>query len=126
MQKIEKRFYSLMNKNGVIGVKEQDGYQIEYAGITLYVYEEFYKSEIYFIDPNTGLAIYTMDDVGIDDIEYYPDDPIAKYLARLEEAQQKKEYSLQKKVFRKYKEARLFDEKCQSTIQDVRRKDLKE
>lgn len=122
MQKIEKSFYSLINRNGVIGVKEQDGYQIEYAGITLYVYEEYYKSKTYFIDPDTGLAIYAVDDVDIDDIEYYPDDPIAKALAMLEKAKQKKEYSLQKKVFRKYKEARLFDEKCKSVIEDIQRK----
>lgn len=123
MQKIEKSFYSLINKNGVIGVKEQDGYQIKYAGITLYVYEEFYKAKTHFIDPDTGLALYTVDDVDIDDIEYYPDDPIAKALAMLEKAKQKKEYSYRVKIFRKYKGARLFDEKCKSVIEDTQRKE---
>lgn len=119
MEKTRKKFYSLINKDGVIGVKEQDGYQIEYAGITLYVYEEFYKSKIYFIDSDTGLAIYTVDDVDMDDIEYYPDDPIANALATLEKVKQKKEYSYRVEIFRKYKEARLFDEKCRSEIKGI-------
>lgn len=119
----KQNFYSLINTNGVIGVKKQDGYQVKLDDITINIYEEFYKSQIYFIDPDTGLSLQRVKSVnGIEDIEHDLECFIEKSREILEKIKKTKEYSLQKKVFRKYKEARLFNEKYKVTIQDIERK----
>lgn len=117
MQK--KEFYTLLQKNGVIGVKKQDGYQIETDGNVIYIYEEYYKRRVYFIDPDTGLAIHIANNYSLNDIERDLDRHVIIYLETLKEAKQVKGYSLRVKAFKKYKEARLFDEKCSSEIRGI-------
>lgn len=119
----EQNFYSLISDNGVIGVKKQNGYQIKSDDITINIYEKFYTSEIYFIDPDTGLALHSVKSAGgIEDIEYNLENFFAKSKEMLKEAKKSKEYSLRKKIFRAYKKARLFDDKCKAAIQDIHRK----
>lgn len=53
-----KIFYTMMIENGVVGVKEQDGYEIEIDGEKYNAYTNHY-STAYIIDEQTGIAVLT-------------------------------------------------------------------
>lgn len=110
MNKIE--FFTLYKKDGVIGVKRQSGHEMKINGITIYFYELYYQSKIYFIDPETGIAVHQIDEIHtIDDIECSVNKNALVAVEKLKEAREKEAYSTSVKIFKKYLEARLFHER---------------
>lgn len=104
-------FYSLINENGVIGVKEQRGYKIQTHDVTVYAYEDMRKSKIYFIDPATGLSLYCQENVGVENIgDGTMENIITVCREKLASAKKTKEYRFRVKTFKGYKKARLFYE----------------
>ena len=55
---MRKVFYSVICKDKIVGVRENDGFEIEIDGEKLNAYRNEYKDGVYIIDPQTGLAIY--------------------------------------------------------------------
>lgn len=51
-----KVFYSTVSRIEVVGVVEQDGFEIEIDGEIFNAYANEYKDRAYIIDPQTGLA----------------------------------------------------------------------
>lgn len=116
-----KVFYTLIKKEGIVGAKEQDGFEIEIDGEKFNAYRNKGKDRAYIIDPQTGLAIYIYD-YDYNEVELPSENEMIKN-ARIEllkdkerlkkwrENKSKESYKLTVQMFAAYKQAEELREK---------------
>lgn len=123
-----KMFYTLMRKSGIVGVKEQEGYELEIAGRKFFGYIDT-DQQIHIIDPRNGLSIAyddTAEEIIIDEVQTIKE--AAKkaidngIIDRLKIFERKRSYKLTMKAFRTYVKAELLMEKQQQAADAEYRK----
>ena len=117
-----KTFYSLMHKDGITGVKKQNGYKMKVGDIKIYLYQTE-SGTVHFIDPSCGMSIYSvLTPSDISNIETGEGAIKNRILEELSAAKEREEYHLQYKIFKKYKKARIMDEKYSRVIKEIQKK----
>lgn len=59
--KKRKVFHSIIRKDGIVGLREQDGFEVEVDGEKFNAYRNTESDRAYIIDPKTGLALLIHD-----------------------------------------------------------------
>ena len=95
-----KIFYSVIQADGITGIRKQDGYELQIDGETFNAYHSMRDDRIYILDPKNGIAlqIYDVDEnedellLEIDliekakesDVPVHRDDKLADTLSKLD------------------------------------------
>lgn len=119
-----KIFYSVIQADGIIGIKKQDGYEIQIDRETLNAYHSMKDSRVYIIDPKNGIALQIYD-VDESEDELFEIELIEKAkekllqsetLSRWKEKRENESYRLLEKMFKAYKRAESLREKQKETV----------
>lgn len=121
-----KIFYSVVCKEEVVGVAEQDGFEIEIDGEIFNAYGNKDKDRAYIIDPQTGFAVYIYD-YQWDEMETPSEietikqarEKLAEDKERLEKwrkQKNKESYKLTVEMFAAYKHAEELREKQKDAV----------
>ncbi len=114
-----KIFYSVIRADGITGIKEQNGYELQIDGETFNAYHSMRDSRVYIIDPKNGLALQIYDvDESEDELSEIKLIEKAKEkllqsetLSRWKEKRDNESYRLLGKMFKAYKKAESLREK---------------
>lgn len=100
-----KVFYSIIQKDGIVGIREQDGYELKIDGEKFNAYKNRTDDRVYILDPRNGIAL----------INDYPDwnEDIPTDIELIDKA---KEKLIKSGILKKWKENRE-KESYQLTIQ---------
>ena len=55
-------FYSVVQENNIVGLRKQDGYEIEVDGIKFNAYKSMIDGRVYILDPKNGIAVFIYSD----------------------------------------------------------------
>lgn len=114
-----KIFYSVIQKDEIVGVRKQDGYELQIDGETFNAYHSMRDGRVYIIDPENGIAlqIYDVDEnedelSEIELIERAKEKLLqSETLSRWKEKRDNESYRLLGKMFKEYKRAESLREK---------------
>lgn len=114
-----KIFYSVIQADGITGIKKQDGYELQIDGETFNAYHSMRDGRVYIIDPENGIAlqIYDVDEnedelSEIELIERAKEKLLqSETLSRWKEKRDNESYRLLGKMFKAYKRAESLREK---------------
>ena len=114
-----KIFYSVIQKDEIVGVRKQDGYELQIDGETFNAYHSMRDGRVYIIDPKNGVAlqIYDVDEnedelSEIELIERAKEKLLqSETLSRWKEKRDNESYRLLRKMFKAYKRAESLREK---------------
>lgn len=115
-----KVFYSIIQKDGITGIRKQDGYELEIDGEKFNAYKSRIDDRVYILDPRNGIAltIYDYQDWNEDiptDLELVDKakEKLIKsgILKKWKENRKKESYKLTIKMFKAYKKAESLREK---------------
>lgn len=114
-----KVFYSVIQKDGIVGVRKQDGYELQIDGETFNAYHSMRDGRVYIIDPKNGVALQIYDvDENEDELSEIELIERAKKkllqsetLSRWKEKRDNESYRLLGKMFKAYKRAESLREK---------------
>lgn len=119
-----KMFYSVVQKNDIVGLRKQDGYEIVVDGIEFNAYKSMIDGRVYIIDPKNGSGIFSYRDDTIDIlptcelVEKAKDEFIKRgAFERWKEKCNKKSYKLANKTFNAYKKAESLREQQRELAQ---------
>ena len=56
-----KIFYSVIQADGITGIRKQDGYELQIDGETFNAYHSMRDDRIYILDPKNGIALQIYD-----------------------------------------------------------------
>ena len=130
-----KIFYSVIQVDGIVCSRKQDGYELQIDGEKFNAYQSKREGRVYILDPKNGLALKIYD-VGenedelseIELIERAKDKLIQSgALSKWKEKRGNESYRLKIEMFKAYKKAELLREKLRETerreIEDRRQQD---
>lgn len=126
-----KIFYSVIQADGITGIKKQDGYEFKIDGETFNAYHSMRDDRIYILDPKNGIAlqIYDVDEnedellLEIDLIEKAKEKLLqSETLSRWKEKRDNESYRLLERMFKAYKRAESLREKQKELVYCERRK----
>lgn len=114
-----KVFYSVIQKDEIVGVRKQDGYELQIDGETFNAYHSMRDGRVYIIDTKNGTAlqIYDVDEnedelSEIELIERAKEKLLqSETLIRWKEKRDNESYRLLGKMFKAYKRAESLREK---------------
>lgn len=114
-----KVFYSVIQKDEIVGVRKQDGYELQIDGETFNAYHSMRDGRVYIIDPKNGAALQIYDaDENEDELSEIELIERAKEkllqsetLSRWKEKRDNKSYRLLERMFKAYKRAESLREK---------------
>ncbi len=114
-----KIFYSVIRADGITGIKEQNGYELQIDGETFNAYHSMRDSRVYIIDPKNGVALQIYDvDESEDELSEIKLIEKAKEkllqsqtLSGWKEKRDNKSYRLLGRMFKTYKRAESLREK---------------
>lgn len=114
-----KIFYSVIQADGVTGIKKQDGYELQIDGEKFNAYHSMRDSRVYIIDPKNGVALQICDvDESEDELSEIELIEKAKEkllqsetLSRWKEKRDNESYRLLERMFKAYKRAESLREK---------------
>ena len=114
-----KIFYSVIQKDEIVGVRKQDGYELQIDGETFNAYHSMRDGRVYIIDPKNGVALHIYDvDENEDELSEIELIERAKEkllqsetLSRWKEKRDNESYRLLRKMFKAYKRAESLREK---------------
>ncbi len=114
-----KVFYSVIQKDEIVGVRKQDGYELQIDGETFNAYHSMRDGRVYIIDTKNGTAlqIYDVDEnedelSEIELIERAKEKLLqSETLSRWKEKRDNESYRLLGKMFKAYKRAESLREK---------------
>lgn len=86
-----KMFYSVVQENNVVGLRQRDGYEIEVDGIKFNAYKSMIDGRVYILDPKNGIAVFIYDDDTDDLLQH-------------EIVEKAKDEFVKRRVFEKWKE----------------------
>ena len=125
MKKVRKTFYTVVCERGVVGIVEQDGFEVEIDGEKFNAYRDRHRDSAYIIDPQTGLALQTYEydceydlPTEIEMIERAGEKLIEKKerLKKWREQKGKESYKLTVQMFKAYKKAEGLREKQKEAV----------
>lgn len=118
-----KMFYSVVQENNIVGLRKQDGYEIEVDGIKFNAYKSMIDGRVYILDPKNGIAVF----IYSDDTDVLPHhDPVEKakdefvkrgVFERWKEKCDTESYQLTNKMFNAYKKAESLRERQKELVQ---------
>lgn len=119
-----KIFYSVIRADGITGIKEQNGYELQIDGETFNAYHSMRDSRVYIIDPKNGLALQIYDvDESEDELSEIKLIEKAKEkllqsetLSRWKEKRDNESYRLLERMFKAYKRAESLREKQKELV----------
>lgn len=114
-----KIFYSVIQADGITGIRKQDGYELKIDGEKLNAYHSMRDDRVYILDPKNGIALQTYDvDESEDELSEIELIEKAKEkllqsetLSRWKEKRDNKSYRLLGRMFEAYKRAESLREK---------------
>lgn len=114
-----KIFYSVIQADGITGIKKQDGYELQIDGETFNAYHSMRDDRVYILDPKNGIAlqIYDVDESEdelseIELIEKAKEKLLqSETLSRWKEKRDNESYRLLERMFKAYKRAESLREK---------------
>lgn len=118
-----KMFYSVIQKDDIVGLREQDGYEIDVDGIKFNAYKRMIDDRVYILDPKNGIAVFIYsDDTDIltphKSVEKAKDEFIKRGIfERWKEKCDKESYQLTNKMFNAYKKAESLREQQRKLVQ---------
>lgn len=119
-----KVFYSTVRVDGVVGIRKQDGYELQIDGKKFNAYQSIIDGMAYILDPQNGMAVQMYDtrknEDGLSEIELI-EKAKEKFiqsgaLSRWKEKRNNKSYKLTIKMFKAYKKVELLREKQKETL----------
>ena len=120
-----KIFYSVIQADGITGIRKQDGYELQIDGETFNAYHSMRDDRIYILDPKNGIAlqIYDVDEnedellLEIDLIEKAKEKLLqSETLSRWKEKRDNESYRLLERMFKAYKRAESLREKQKELV----------
>ena len=120
-----KIFYSVIQADGITGIRKQDGYELQIDGETFNAYHSMRDDRIYILDPKNGIAlqIYDVDEnedellLEIDLIEKAKEKLLqSETLSRWKENRDNESYRLLERMFKAYKRAESLREKQKELV----------
>lgn len=120
-----KIFYSVIQVDGITGIRKQDGYELQIDGETFNAYHSMRDDRIYILDPKNGIAlqIYDVDEnedellLEIDLIEKAKEKLLqSETLSRWKEKRDNESYRLLERMFKAYKRAESLREKQKELV----------
>ena len=120
-----KIFYSVIQADGITGIRKQDGYELQIDGETFNAYHSMRDDRIYILDPKNGIAlhIYHVDEnedellLEIDLIEKAKEKLLqSETLSRWKEKRDNESYRLLERMFKAYKRAESLREKQKELV----------
>ena len=121
----KKMFYSVIQADGITGIRKQDGYELQIDGETFNAYHSMRDDRIYILDPKNGIAlqIYDVDEnedellLEIDLIEKAKEKLLqSETLSRWKEKRDNESYRLLERMFKAYKRAESLREKQKELV----------
>lgn len=113
----KKMFYSVIQENSIVGLRKQDGYEIEVDGIKFNAYKSAIYEKVYILDPKNGIAVFiynddTDDSLNHELVEKAKDEFVKRGdFERWKEKRNMKSYKLANKMFNAYKKAESLRER---------------
>ena len=120
-----KIFYSVIQADGITGIRKQDGYELQIDGETFNAYHSMRDDRIYILDPKNGIALQIYDVDENEDELLLEIDPIEKAkeklfffftLSRWKEKRDNESYRLLERMFKAYKRAESLREKQKELV----------
>lgn len=119
-----KIFYSVIQADGITGIKKQDGYELQIDGEKFNAYHSMRDSRVYIIDPKNGVALQICDvDEREDELSEIELIEKAKEkllqsetLSRWKEKRDNESYRLLERMFKAYKRAESLREKQKELV----------
>lgn len=120
-----KIFYSVIQVDGITGIRKQDGYELQIDGETFNAYHSMRDDRIYILDPKNGIAlqIYDVDEnedellLEIDLIEKAKEKLLqSETLSRWKEKRDNESCRLLERMFKAYKRAESLREKQKELV----------
>jgi hypothetical protein len=106
-----KIFYSMIQENDIVGLKKQDGYEIDINGTKFNAYINEINNSAYILDPKNGTAVFTYR-YSLSTLSPYEHIQQAKNefirqgaFEKWKELCNRENYQLAKKMFKAYKKA---------------------
>lgn len=118
-----KMFYSVVQENNIVGLRKQDGYEIEVDGIKFNAYKSMIDGRVYILDPKNGIAVFIYsDDTDVlshhDHVEKAKDEFVKRgVFERWKEKCDTESYQLTNKMFNAYKKAESLRERQKELVQ---------
>ncbi len=118
-----KMFYSVVQENNIVGLRKQDGYEIEVDGIKFNAYKSMIDGRVYILDPKNGIAVFIYsDDTDVlshhDPVEKAKDEFVKRgVFERWKEKCDTESYQLTNKMFNAYKKAESLRERQKELVQ---------
>lgn len=126
-----KMFYSVVQENNIVGLRKQDGYEIEVDGIKFNAYKNMINGRVYILDPKNGIAVFIYsDDTDVlphhDLVEKAKDEFVKRGVFEIwKEKCDTESYQLTNEMFNAYKKAESLRERqkelAQREIEENRR-----
>lgn len=119
-----KIFYSVIQADGIVGSRKQDGYELQIDGEKFNAYQSIRDGSVYILDPQNGLAlqIYYVgeNEDGLSEIELI-EKAKEKFiqsgaLSKWKEKRDNESYRLTVKMFKAYKRAESLREKQKEVV----------
>ena len=114
-----KSFYSVIQADGITGIRKQDGYELKIDGEKFNAYHSMRDDRVYILDPKNGIALQIYD-VDESEDELFEIELIEKAkerllqsetLSRWKEKRDNESYRLLGRMFEAYKRAESLREK---------------
>lgn len=119
-----KVFYSIVQENGIVGLRKQDGYEITVDGIKFNAYVNGVYDRVFILDPKNGIAVFSFaydDDETLlhhELVEKAKDEFIKREVfERWKEKCHKESYQLTYKMFNAYKKVETLRERLKALAQ---------
>lgn len=114
-----KIFYSVIQADGITGIRKQDGYELQIDGETFNAYHSMRDDRVYILDPKNGIALQIYDaDESEDELSEIELIEKAKEkllqsetLSRWKKKRDNESYRLLERMFKAYKRAESLREK---------------
>ncbi len=119
-----KIFYSLIQVDGVMGIRAQDGYEMRIDGEKFNAYQSIIDDKVYILDPQNGLALQTYDvsedEDGLPEIELI-ENAKEKFIqsgtiSKWKEKRNNESYRLTVKIFKALKRVKFLREKQKEAV----------
>ena len=119
-----KIFYSVIQADGITGIRKQDGYELKIDGEKFNAYHSMRDDRVYILDPKNGIAlqIYDVDESEdelseIELIEKAKEKLLqSETLSRWKEKRDNESYRLLERMFKAYKRAESLREKQKELV----------
>lgn len=112
-----KAFYSIVQKDGIVGIKKQDGYELKIDGEKFNAYKNTIDNSVYILDPRNGMSLLRYDYMDESEGVIEPIDRAKEkliksgILKKWKENWAKESYKLTIQMFKAYKKAESLREK---------------